>query len=740
MSYPGNPSLAADIQGRILSAYRSSVESAAAGNRDQALLGCDFILRLDDQFQPARDLQKMLAARQPAETYLQLLESTPGEPPAQAPAPAVAPLTASSPGLVATFSRLLEARRFEEILSAAQAQAAAVNGDPKLRDLVAQAQAQFEAEPFVRELLDKARRALGSGELDEIDRLLEQARSLDPTNPGLAEIDRLRSSASATAVSSLTIDWDDEAPAPTQVKPPEGVDVATKPGVTPPAAPVDEPEPEAIAKELGAASDLDLPEIDFSMGGLPEMEAGLQPGLDESAAAPPEDAAPPPATGDAEPRVQALLDEGQGAFEREEYQSAIDAWSRIFLIDIDNQEAARRIERARQLKAERERETEEVFHTGVARFDAGDWEAAREAFRKVLDEQPSYVLAREYLDKIDEREAAGENGKPGLPEMAPPPEHAAAGGLKSATDLSSSVQAGRAPSEEILVPPDPGTEREARRPAVDGFAVKARRGALPSGRFLAIGGGVLVILIVGGWILASRWDRLFPNSRPPSAAAEAPSNTIAQAKKLHDDGKTAVAIAILRRIPPQDSAYAEAQSLVSQWEKLSSGTAATEPAALPREQVAERKALLDRAETAVRGSENYLARKLFEQAAAIAPLDDPWSGLAATAEENLGAYSQELGLMKDGEYEMALNRLWRRHQADPGDRDAQALMVDAYYDLSISDLQRGDPQAARAKIKDALELNQDDPMLARLDKFCATYERRDQDLLYRIFVKYLPTR
>jgi Tfp pilus assembly protein PilF len=89
---------------------------------------------------------------------------------------------------------------------------------------------------------------------------------------------------------------------------------------------------------------------------------------------------------------------------------------------------------------------------------------------------------------------------------------------------------------------------------------------------------------------------------------------------------------------------------------------------------------------------------------------------------------------------MALNRLWRRHESDPADRDTRRLMVDAYYNLSIADLQRGAPRDARQKLKEARALDRDDPMLARLERFSATYERRDVDLLYRIFVKYLPTR
>src|SRR5258707_805414 len=61
-------------------------------------------------------------------------------------------------------------------------------------------------------------------------------------------------------------------------------------------------------------------------------------------------------------RVRELLDEGQAAFDAGDPQGAIDSWSRIFLIDIDHQEAARRIDSARRVKAETERQGEEIFH------------------------------------------------------------------------------------------------------------------------------------------------------------------------------------------------------------------------------------------------------------------------------------------------------------------------------------------------------------------------------------------
>ncbi len=57
MSYSGNPALSPDVQQRIRSTFEHTVGLAAAGSRQEALLGCDFVLRMDPQFEPARRLQ-----------------------------------------------------------------------------------------------------------------------------------------------------------------------------------------------------------------------------------------------------------------------------------------------------------------------------------------------------------------------------------------------------------------------------------------------------------------------------------------------------------------------------------------------------------------------------------------------------------------------------------------------------------------------------------------------------------
>ncbi len=712
MTYPGDPSLTPDVQQRILNTYQQTLQLAAAGSRQEALLACDFVLRLDPRFGPARVLQQMIQSDLPPAAFKDLLAAAPPPAPPSAPptpefvgladlelpdAPAPAPAT---PGgdLVARLSALVEARRFPEAIALADAERRAVAADPRLRTLIDQAHSRLEAEPYLKTFLDSARQALQTGETDEYERLLRKARSLDSSHPGIAELEQVR--AYYADPDRALAGRRPTASAPTAAAPPAG---ATE---VPPA-------------EIEAG--FELPDLDFSFptaneGFELETPTASEPGGDEG-----------------EGRIAELLREGQSAYERGEYQGAIDSWSRIFLIDIDHREAARRIEQARQLKAEREREVEEVFHDAVARFDASDFAGAREIFERVLALQPGYVLAQEYLEKIAERAAAG----PVVAAAAAAPERAA---MAAPTTAPATARRGapREPlSEEILVPPDPTAPRPDRRAAAPGAgrSGKKRPGTAP--RFLVVGAAVLALALVAGWFVATRWQTLFPNSRPPEAPTPAVVDPLARARELHAEGKTALAIPELRQIPPQDPHYAEAQSLISQWEALE------REAAQPRitaPEAASRRAWIEQAARSLAAGDNVRARSALEQARAIAPLTGDAAQLAATAEQRLQPFAEELRLYSQGDYEYLLSQLWRRRETDKNNRDLDHLIVDSYYNLGVLDLQRGDPAAALGKFVEARKLEAGDPGLIRLERFARAYEARGEDLLYRIFVKYLTVR
>lgn len=675
MSYSGNPSVSSDVKQRILTTFDQTLELAREGSRQEALLGCDFVLRMDPQFQPAQVLQERLRASDGPVRVDDLkgapaAAAEPDDPFAELDGlgldlPDLLPGSASD-GLRNELQSLLDQRRFQELMATAQRETSAVTADPDLQRIAGSAQELMEAEPYVLKFLSSARQALQAGQSGEAGRLLDKARSLDPGHPGIAELEAARSAPANTAPSF-------EIPSPLQAA--------------------------AVPASLAFG------------GGDSESDR----------------------------RIRELLAEGQTAFDAGDPQGAIDAWSRIFLIDIDHQEASRRIEAARKLKAESERQVEEIFHDGLARLEAGDVEAARQAFQRVLEIQPGYFAAREYLQQLDA-------GIVPVPRPAGVRENTA---VEPVMSLPSDMEVSGGPElkEEILVPPDPGeavAPAAERRPARRTVAV--RDGSRARRQFMMVGGAVLLLALVGGWFAWQNWDRLFPNSAEEAAALPKLSqDPIARAERLRKAGKTAIALKQLQKLPPTDPHHAQAQKLIAEWggnpaaKTPAPGTAAAPaPAATP---VLDRRQMLLIAARQAYSERRYLrAVHRLEQAAAAGKLEASDAQMLAEAKKSLEPMTRQITAFRDHEWEYVLPELWRMHNANPENPDVTQMIVDSYYNLAVRDLQRADAKKAAENFKEALALEQDDESTQRHLVFAQTYEERPKDLLYKIYVKYLQYR
>jgi tetratricopeptide (TPR) repeat protein len=707
MSYSGNPSLTAEVRQRILSTFDQTLELAQEGNRQEALLGCDFVLRMDPQFQPAYLLQERIrsTAGPVRVDDLRGEVATPSIPSMDDPFADLDSLSldlpASLPGagaLRAELQPLLDQRRFPELMAVAQREHAAVMADPELQRLVGAAQERMEAEPYVLKFLGSARAALATGDGAEATRLLDKARALDPTHPALAGLGSPRAAAASAGAS----------PAP-----------------VPPAPP-------------------------FAPSAMPTIAMALPSPL--AASAMPTSLAFGGGDSESDRRIRELLDEGQQAFDAGDPQGAIDAWSRIFLIDIDHQEASRRIESARKLKAEAERQVEEIFHDGVERLEAGDAPAARQAFARVLEIQPGHYAAREYLQQLDASPPAAPKGaRAQVPAPAPAGPSAKAA---ARPDLK----------EEILVPPEPpGQENAAAKPARKTVA-GARKGNRARRLFLLVGGAVLLLALAGAWFYFKNRENLFPNSQeteaPVPAVSAKKADPIGHAQQLHKQGKTQIALSQLKRIPQSDPHYAQAQQLIAEWSGGVAAPAAGGTTAAPgaiasafaggnpgapappasTEAALKRDAFLTSARQAYAAHGYVKALEGLERANAIARLDGADAQILTEVRTKLEPLAKQLDGFHQHEWEVILPDLWRMHESDPANHDVTQMIVDSYYNLAVRDLQRADAQKAGEKLKEALNLVPNDEVLKRHMAFAQTYQERPKDLLYRIYVKYLPYR
>jgi tetratricopeptide (TPR) repeat protein len=724
MSYAGNPSLSSDIQTRVQGTFEQTLGLAAEGSRQEALLGCDFVLRMDPHFEPARRLQERLRNSSGSVSVDDLLApATLAIPDPFAGAidlPDLPGFGAAPPAgdLRSRFQALLDGRQFQELMTLAQQNQAAVGSDHELMRIASEAQERLEAAPYVNKFVNAAREAARQGKREETARAVEKIRALDPTHPAIAEL------TGAPATPAM--------PAPA------------------------DPFPAGDAGHAGDAGfelsldDTELPELTFDEPLLGYAEPAAAPSLMDPELVSAADfqtdmlaMSSGDSSGDSETdrRIKQLLDEGQTAYQAGDVQGAIDAWSRIFLIDIDHQEAARRIEQARKVKAESERQAEEVFHEGLAKLEAGDLEGAKQMFHRVLEIQPSYFAAREYLQQLE----AGQ-----VPSARPAPRHepAAQPALPTPSDLNLETAAGEL-KEEILIPPDPSEVAAAERQKPKVKPVPIREGKARK-TFALVGSAVLVLALAGGAFVYLNKDRLFPNSQTedPAAAQASGEDPIARAMVLHREGKTERAISLLRRLPPDDPKYQRAQELIAEWGAAPaaavSGAGGAGPGAVPAPAAPaippERLALLASARDAYQGGSYLEAVERYEVAQQKGRLDPADAELLANAKRQIEPITAQINLFEQHEWEIALRDLWRLHEADPGNRDVTRLMVDSYYNLALRDLQRMDTKQALANFREAQGLDPDDRDLQRQIAFAETYQSRSKDMLYRIYVKHLPLR
>lgn len=115
-----------------------------------------------------------------------------------------------------------------------------------------------------------------------------------------------------------------------------------------------------------------------------------------------------PSAGDAErdAKIESLLIAGLDQYFAAHYTQAIDIWTRALFLDRNHARARAYIDRARSAMAEQQRESEELLHNGVAAFERGELEAARQMLNAAVQRGGAHDVALAFLTRIDRIHAA----------------------------------------------------------------------------------------------------------------------------------------------------------------------------------------------------------------------------------------------------------------------------------------------------------------------------------------------
>src|SRR3954465_14874055 len=112
------------------------------------------------------------------------------------------------------------------------------------------------------------------------------------------------------------------------------------------------------------------------------------------------------ADADRDAKIESLLLAGLDHYFVSNYAQAIDVWTRALFLDRNHARARAYIERARSALGEQQREAEELIHNGVAAFERGEIEAARQLLNAAVQRGGAHEVALAFLTRIERISAA----------------------------------------------------------------------------------------------------------------------------------------------------------------------------------------------------------------------------------------------------------------------------------------------------------------------------------------------
>ena len=232
---------------------------------------------------------------------------------------------------------------------------------------------------------------------------------------------------------------------------------------------------------------------------------------------------------DRDARVEQLLLSGLDHYFTGDYERAITVWTRVLFLDHGHARARAYMERARSAIAERQRESEELLHTGVEAFGRGDIAAARRLLTSAVERGAATDEALALLERLHRLEPAA-----GAKQWAP------------RRDVSTGAQADLQPG------------------------VAEPRASRWRWVFAGVAAGVLAAA-AGGWVYfrgADLWlspattvRAAVSHQSEPLPVPAASAVALARARSLQGKGRLHDALSALENVPHGDPAWAEAQAL-----------------------------------------------------------------------------------------------------------------------------------------------------------------------------------
>jgi tetratricopeptide (TPR) repeat protein len=393
--------------------------------------------------------------------------------------------------------------------------------------------------------------------------------------------------------------------------------------------------------------------------------------------------------------IQNLLAKGGAAAAEDHYAAAIDAWSRILLIDHTHEEARDRIEHIRHAKEELDRRVEPMLSDAEAALTSGDTSLASDFVDRALSIYPKHVEATRLKEKIS-RDAF-----PGIDTEMPDLED----------DLFTDAFSAPSDFDAVVDRDAKGAKSEWRTPE----RTKRRFGW----QGWTLVGVVGVSIVVGALWLGGVF---VPEDRAPQRM-EVVSRVLAEAEELFNNKQVQEAILFLE----QNSADDEFQVRIdARLKKYRAAVATPVPTPIPDGLVVSREYL---------EQGRWLAA--YERCMSELAVHPKDPGLEAVRAAVLELEPQAANLhraIENDDHAVAISLTKDLMEKWPVDQDLATLYHRSLFNAAVAELRAINLARAESYLKEFDSVKPNDPEVRRILAFIETYKNRPRDMQLQIFV------
>jgi tetratricopeptide (TPR) repeat protein len=242
----------------------------------------------------------------------------------------------------------------------------------------------------------------------------------------------------------------------------------------------------------------------------------------------------------------------------------------------------------------------------------------------------------------------------------------------------------------------------------------------------------ILVLLGGGWFAWTKYQK-----EPEEVAAPAGDAIIARATTMISVGKYDDAIKLLQDIKPNDPVHDQALLLIADIRNKRNNTAQLINGIPVEQYYTERVAA---ARTAFASRDYTTAKIAFDEALRVRALPPEVKEQYDASVQQVAKLTSAKSLFAERKYAEAITNLQQLLDQDPRNVAIQRLLTDAHFNNATVALQAERTADAIRELDQVLKVNPNDETAKRARELAARYDQEPKDLLYKIYVKYLPLR